>query len=140
MTERAITDFYGEYRFLSNFYPCRVSDSKNLTYLSSEAAYQAQKTSDLSIRRRFTRMSARAAKIAGRSLKLPFWWDDHRVTIMDEILHTKFKNGTLHKLLMETGSRELIEGNNWGDRFWGSCNGVGENQLGKLLMKIRAEG
>jgi predicted NAD-dependent protein-ADP-ribosyltransferase YbiA (DUF1768 family) len=32
---------------------------------------------------------------------------------------------------------ELIEGNWWGDTYWGVCNGVGENHLGKLLMKIR---
>lgn len=38
---------------------------------------------------------------------------------------------------MLTGDAELIEGNNWGDTFWGVCNGRGENMLGKLLMEIR---
>jgi predicted NAD-dependent protein-ADP-ribosyltransferase YbiA (DUF1768 family) len=42
-------------------------------------------------------------------------------------------------MLKATGDEELVEGNWWNDTFWGVCNGVGENNLGKLLMKIRAE-
>ena len=42
------------------------------------------------------------------------------------------------RALMDTGDAELIEGNNWNDTFWGVCNNAGENNLGKLLMKIRA--
>ena len=34
---------------------------------------------------------------------------------------------------------DLIEGNTWGDTFWGQVDGKGENKLGKLLMKIRDE-
>ena len=37
-----IKGFQGEYRFLSNFYPCQI-EFEGLTYFSSEAAYQAQK-------------------------------------------------------------------------------------------------
>ena len=33
----------------------------------------------------------------------------------------------------------LIEGNEWGDTFWGTCDGIGENHLGKILMRIRNE-
>jgi predicted NAD-dependent protein-ADP-ribosyltransferase YbiA (DUF1768 family) len=41
---------------------------------------------------------------------------------------------------MATGSEEIIEWNNWGDRIWGKTyDGVGENHLGKILMKIREE-
>ena len=32
-----------------------------------------------------------------------------------------------------------MEGNTWGDRFWGVDGGEGENHLGGLLMKIRLE-
>jgi hypothetical protein len=42
-------------------------------------------------------------------------------------------------LLLATGDMELIEDNDWDDTYWGVCNGAGENNLGKLLMKIRAE-
>jgi len=40
-------------------------------------------------------------------------------------------------MLLQTGDEELIEGNKWGDRFWGVCKGKGKNNLGKILMKIR---
>ena len=33
---------------------------------------------------------------------------------------------------------ELEEGNNWGDKYWGTVEGEGKNMLGKLLMKVRA--
>jgi len=59
--------------------------------------------------------------------------------MMEELLRLKFESPELRKLLLETGEHELIEGNNWGDRFWGVVDGVGDNHLGKLLMKIRAE-
>jgi predicted NAD-dependent protein-ADP-ribosyltransferase YbiA (DUF1768 family) len=42
------------------------------------------------------------------------------------------------KLLQETRPYELIEGNNWGDKFWGqSPLGTGRNELGKILMSVR---
>ena len=34
---------------------------------------------------------------------------------------------------------ELVEDNAWGDTFWGRCNGIGKNHLGKILMVIREE-
>jgi hypothetical protein len=42
-------------------------------------------------------------------------------------------------MLLLTGDEELIEGNFWGDVFWGVCNGVGKNHLGKILMEVRSE-
>lgn len=43
------------------------------------------------------------------------------------------------RLLLDYFAAELIEGNTWGDRIWGVCDGVGENRLGKILMRVRAE-
>jgi len=37
------------------------------------------------------------------------------------------------------GNRDLVEGNDWGDTYWGQCKGRGQNHLGKLIMRIRAE-
>jgi hypothetical protein len=45
----------------------------------------------------------------------------------------------LKQLLLATGDKELIEGNTWGDTFWGVCNGIGQNHLGKILMAKRTE-
>ena len=45
----------------------------------------------------------------------------------------------LRSLLVATGDRELIEGNTWGDTFWGvdKNTGQGENHLGRILMELR---
>ena len=42
-------------------------------------------------------------------------------------------------LLLATGDAKIVEGNTWGDVFWGVCNGVGENHLGEILMKVRQD-
>jgi N-glycosidase YbiA len=41
--------------------------------------------------------------------------------------------------LLDTGDAELVEVNHWRDFWWGVCNGVGANHLGRLLMTIRNE-
>ena len=59
---------------------------------------------------------------------------------MYEIVKDKFsRNPELRVKLLNTGDIELIEGNYWGDTFWGVCNGKGENHLGKILMRVRKE-
>lgn len=40
---------------------------------------------------------------------------------------------------MDTGDAELVGDNAWGDRIWGICLDSGENDLGKILMRIRDE-
>jgi predicted NAD-dependent protein-ADP-ribosyltransferase YbiA (DUF1768 family) len=44
----------------------------------------------------------------------------------------------LREKLIDTGDRQLIEANDWGDTFFGVCDGVGRNHLGEILMKIRS--
>jgi predicted NAD-dependent protein-ADP-ribosyltransferase YbiA (DUF1768 family) len=58
---------------------------------------------------------------------------------MRDLLRQKFAHPELRRLLLATGDAELVEGNTWGDRFWGVCAGRGQNHLGRLLMAIRAE-
>lgn len=59
---------------------------------------------------------------------------------MYEICKAKFtQNGDLKEKLLATGNDILEEGNTWGDRVWGTVNGVGENRLGKILMRVREE-
>ena len=57
--------------------------------------------------------------------------------VMRDLVVQKFSDPLLQSLLETTGDEELIEGNHWGDVFWGVCKGVGENHLGKILMKVR---
>ena len=42
-------------------------------------------------------------------------------------------------MLLDTGDKFIEETNWWKDQFWGVYNGVGENNLGKILMRIREE-
>ena len=68
-------------------------------------------------------------------------WDEIRVGIMIELLVTKFSNPDMRSQLLSTGNKYLIEGNDWGDTFWGACMERGKlrgrNILGLILMNIR---
>lgn len=135
-----IDRFSGAYRFLSNFYPVDVTWN-GITFPSVEHAFQAAKTDDKEEQRRISRLAtAGDAKRAGRKLRLRSQWEEARKLVMLELLKQKFdreKNPDLYRLLKNTGKEELVEGNTWGDTFWGVCDGVGQNWLGKLLMKVR---
>lgn len=67
-------------------------------------------------------------------------WHDEKLTYMEEILRAKIEqHEKIKMLLIETGDRDIIE-NSPTDYFWGiGEDGTGENQLGKLFMKLRAE-
>jgi predicted NAD-dependent protein-ADP-ribosyltransferase YbiA (DUF1768 family) len=60
---------------------------------------------------------------------------------MGFLVRQKFREPKLRELLAGTRNAELIEGNYWGDRFWGVYvgDGKGENHLGKILMQVREE-
>ena len=59
---------------------------------------------------------------------------------MLDILRLKFDpDSPLTKRLLTTYGAPLIEGNRWGDKYWGVCNGAGLNRLGELLMQVREE-
>ena len=134
-----IDSFFGPYRFLSNFEPCTV-EYDGMTYNCSEAAYQAAKTTDASLRIAFTTMNGSKAKYAGQKLPIRADWNDVKVDAMYQIVKDKFsRNPELKEKLLSTGTLQLIEGNYWGDKFWGVCNGEGENHLGKILMRVRRE-
>jgi ribA/ribD-fused uncharacterized protein len=132
-----ISSFSGPNLFLSNFYTCEVA-FEGIVYKSSEHAYVAAKTTDHNIRAYVASQSTPgAAKKVGRSIPLRENWNDDRVHYMRIILESKFSDYELRDQLNATKGCELIEGNTWGDTFWGQCNGKGQNNLGKLLMSIR---
>ena len=135
-----VSRFSGLYRFLSNFYPCDVV-FEHVCYCTVEHAYVAAKTLDPWLREYIAKTpSPGKVKIIGRGLQLRADWEQIKLPLMEGLLRQKFRSGSpLANALLATGEAELIEGNTWGDTFWGVCNGVGENNLGKLLMKIRSE-
>ena len=131
-----IDSFSGPYHFLSNFYPCIV-EYEGLKYCSSDAAYQAAKTVDMGLTEAFTKTDPATAKRAGSKIKLREDWDGLKLGIMKDILTIKFQDPELREMLINPGDEELIEGNTWGDRFYGVCRGRGRNHLGLLLMELR---
>lgn len=135
----AIDKFDGEHRWLSNFFSCPVHLSEDEQYPSVEAAYQAAKTMDPEKRKRFQTAKPAEAKRWGKILPIRPDWNTYRLGVMEDLLRQKFSVPFFAEKLLATGEEELIEGNWWGDTFWGVCKGEGENNLGKLLMKIRKE-
>jgi ribA/ribD-fused uncharacterized protein len=130
-----IEKFSGPHRFLSNFYPCTIIYG-GITYPSVENAYQACKSDDLVVRGIFGKISAKEAKRLGRNIVMSIYFEGRKLELMEQLLWQKFSYPPLKELLLNTGDEELVEGNDWGDRFWG-VDGNGENHLGKILMKIR---
>lgn len=140
MDIKPITSFFGDYRFLSNFYPCNV-EIEGIVYPSSEHAYVAYKTTDPELRKQILDLdTAGKVKRFGRKIKLRDDWEEIKIDIMFSIIKAKFdQNEDLKQKLIDTWPAELIEGNTWGDTFWGECPiGTGKNMLGKILMGVRS--
>lgn len=134
-----INRFVNEYVFLSNFYPVEVA-FEGVFYPSVEHAYQAAKTLDMKVREVISFIpSAGQAKRAGRKVKIRPGWDGMKVGVMKELVQKKFQDPELKTRLLNTGDRIIIEGNDWGDTFWGMCDNQGRNELGQILMSIRSE-
>jgi N-glycosidase YbiA len=146
-----IDSFSGKYRFLSNFYPCEIH-YKGIIYPSVEHFYVAMKVDNSQViddveytLEEFRTFISKVnnpgkAKKIGQKLLIRESWNTIRLKVMEYGIKQKFTtNENLKSKLLSTQNLELIEGNEWGDVFWGVSNSKGENNLGKILMKIRNE-
>lgn len=142
-----ISDFRGEYRWLSNFHlvPIRY---QGIDFPSTEHAYQAMKSFDNNVRLKFSTeagLTCKEAKKLGNQISLRADWSKIRDQVMEDVLRLKFAIGSdLAYALLNTGDESLCEENVWHDCHFGicrcdKCGGIGENVLGKTLMKIRDE-
>ena len=155
----------GDYRFMSNMYiaPFEVD---GMTFPTVEHYFQwskavmfegkdsenASKMMKPPRNKEYT--EAKTVKALGRKVKefSDSKWDDVKIPIMEKALRAKFvnpKHGLLEKLLA-TGTRPIGEANPR-DKYWGIGTSAdtadaanpkrwkGQNQLGKLLMKLREE-
>jgi ribA/ribD-fused uncharacterized protein len=130
---RVIDSFTGEHAFLSNFFVEPDGDTV-------EHYYQAFKTDDhKAMKRILNAPTASAAKKLGRKVELHADWEEIKEDVMLHLLRAKFKDEDLAQKLLDTGDAELVEGNKWGDTYWGVCRGKGKNRLGELLMQVRSE-
>jgi ribA/ribD-fused uncharacterized protein len=128
--------------FLSNFSNSFVTDELGIQYPTIEHAYQASKTLDKEKRLQLKKSSRTPgiSKKLGNEIKLRSDWEEVKFGVMEYFLRQKFKPETfLAKRLISTHPHELVEGNYHDDKIWGFCLKTkrGENNLGKILMKIR---
>lgn len=140
-----IRNFTGRYTFLSNFSHSPfsapyygVDEGECYDFETVEHYFQANKA-NTNVEREIIRLAATPglAKKAGRKCELRSDWDAIKIPVMRAGLAEKFVAGKfLAEELLLTGDAHLIEGNTWGDRFWG-VDGHGENWLGWLLMAQR---
>ena len=136
-TPERIDRFRGEYAFLSNFHrgPFEWCGQE---WPTAEAAFAASKTRDETMRERIRAARSPAeAKRLGRRVDLRPDWERVKDDVMHAVLQAKFAIPELRDALLATGDAELVEGNTWGDVYWGRVDGRGRNQLGRTLMRIR---
>lgn len=135
--DKVISKFDGAYRFLSNFYPAPIRFC-GVQFGNSEAAFHAQKCPERAAE--FSTLNPSEAKRLGRRVPLRSDWESVKDEIMHAVVFTKFaQNPALLEKLLATGDAALEEGNSWGDRYWGVCDGIGQNKLGQILMQVRKE-
>ena len=140
-----IESFDGEYAFLSNFYPSKITCLDEIQYPTVEHAFQAMKTKDISERLMIAAADTPGkAKRLGRCVTLREDWEGCKDDMMYFFVYQKFSNNSHLRLkLIATGDLELVEGNYWHDNYWGNCtcekckNIPGKNQLGQTLMRVR---
>lgn len=139
-----ISSFRGKHFFLSNFYVPATVKHNGIKFPSVEHAYQAAKTENEEQQKNISRLNSPSlAKQTGRRYTVRDDWESVRENIMRDLLMQKFSDPVLRARLIGTGDAELIEGNTWGDEFWGAMwdrqakTWKGENRLGRLLMEVR---
>lgn len=127
---------------LNNFSSHAVEIDGKL-YPTAEHAYQAAKCTDDSgkeaIRKALSPMQAKA--LANETFRdaRDSDWDKKKVKVMEQILRTKLaQHNEVLDALKRSGDEDIAE-NSPVDYFWGEGkDGTGQNQLGKLWMKIRS--
>jgi ribA/ribD-fused uncharacterized protein len=137
--------FYSQsatHREFSNFAPYAI-DLDGAHWASVEHYYQAQKFSDPEIRRAIRRTEKPAiAKSLAEKHKAAIRpdWDSVKDEVMYRAVSAKFaQHAELRDLLLATGEEDIAESAPT-DYYWGvGREGTGQNKLGRMMVRIRAE-
>lgn len=133
-----ISSFVGLHHYLSNFHLCPV-EWIGTTWISSLHAFQATKATryvDM-VRIRDAKSCAESKRI-GDAIPCHPDWDLVSVDVMYDVVLAKFtQHPDLADKLVGTWPHQLVDGNQHGDRFWGTVDGEGTNWLGFVLMRVR---
>lgn len=142
-TDERVFFYEQDFYVLSNFSSFRV-EWNGTHYPTSEHAYQSEKFrgyhDDIADQIASAPSAHEAFKMAeqNKAHRRPDW-DRVKVDTMRRILTAKaVQHEYVHRKLVETGDRLLIE-NSWRDDYWGwGPNRDGLNMLGRLWMEVRA--
>jgi len=135
--------FDGEFRWLSNFHVHHEIEYNHLhdgmKANTVEHLYQACKVLHYhDVKIILDAETPGQAKRLGSKFKMIPNWDATKVVVMRDLIKLKFKTNTiLAEKLICTDDHFIVEGNKWGDTFWGVCDGRGRNVLGQLIMERR---
>jgi hypothetical protein len=133
------------YGCFSNFSPHPIY-LQQTWWLTSEHYYQAQKFADTLAQDLMMQIrcapTPEVAAALGRNAcdKMRADWELIKVQVMYEAVLTKFlAHPDIREILLSTGTETIIE-NSETDSYWGcGADGTGKNQLGEILMRVRAE-
>jgi ribA/ribD-fused uncharacterized protein len=136
--EHNIKGFFDEYRWLSNFHVCQILWN-GMLFTSTEAAYQSAKCLYKDDAMKFTQYDPKTAKQQGRLItRTRPQWDVVRFNVMAEVTFLKYlHHKDLREKLLDTADMYIEETNGWKDQYFGVYNGIGENNLGRILMATR---
>lgn len=109
--------------WFSNMLPLDTPfEYQGILFSTVENFYVAMKTQkhEVELRKQIAAMPPHVAKRFGRQLQRRPDWEDIKLPVMEFALRIKFAPGTnWHKKLIATGDTEIVEYNNWVDKFWG---------------------
>lgn len=129
---------------LKNRYMIRTNIETNLFghYHSSEQLYQSLRCRDSEVLKKILSSPnayavRQIAKYNWRGSGNGYFDDKNKIKYMHDANLIKFSSPDLKNLLLLTKDEDIVNDLKYPDLFWGVHNGVGQNNLGKILMDIR---
>ncbi len=156
--------FKTEIKFEDNFHGTKLSKRfkrikfDNFTYESSEHIYQMLKSEDprwheiirsekdplktKSLAKKHLRKASELKDMELTEDSMLFairedWENDFQLEVMEVVLMLKFSQNKIIQDKLVNYEGYIEERNDWNDTFWGTYLGRGQNNLGKMLMKMR---
>ena len=115
---------------------CVIINAIPYSFKCVETAFQAFK--DPSRVSEFIDLGGVDARKLGKTVNMRPDWEEVKVQVMRYVVYEKFEqNPELRERLSKIQGDIIEEGKYPDNKFWGVYNGVGENQLGKILMDVR---
>lgn len=136
--------FYTPEFYVFNNFSAHAIEFRGKLYPTCEHAYQAMKCTDPEGQEaiRHARSPLEAKRLANETYKAARDpdWATSKVAVVEEILRAKLaQHPEAQEALRKSGNEEIVEDSPT-DYFWGvGADGSGQNILGKLWMKLRAQ-